>query len=108
MGQLSDAQTRLAQAQTTEEQTRNKLIMQQKDLKVAQARFKEVEKEVGQGQRNLEAKKSELVKLTTSVASIRWNAEEERKLESGLQEAKDSIRQNQQVCMLACISLSIY
>ena len=35
-------------------------------------------------------------------------SEEERKLESGLQEAKDSIRQNQQVCMPASISLSIY
>ncbi|VDB87086.1 unnamed protein product [Peniophora sp. CBMAI 1063] len=96
MGQLSDAQARLAQAQTREEQARNKLSMQQKELKGAQARFKEVEKEVGQGQRNLEAKKAELVKMTTSAASLRWSADEERKLETEFQEVKESIRQNQQ------------
>lgn len=103
MGQLSEAQARLAQVQTREEQARNKLGMQQKELKAAQARFKEVEKEVGQGAKNLDAKKAELSKMRTGVAGTRWSLEEENKLESGLQEAKASIRQHQQVSIRLCV-----
>jgi structural maintenance of chromosome 2 len=51
MGQLADAKAKLAQATAEEEQSRVKLGMSEKELKTLEGRWKEVEREVGDGKR---------------------------------------------------------
>ena len=93
MGQLADAKGRLAQAAAEEEQHRVKLAMSEKDLKAFGKRWKEVEKEAGEGTRNLQAKEREVEELRKKVDSCGWNADKERDGEFALRTAKSKVRQ---------------
>ncbi|KAI0075030.1 hypothetical protein K474DRAFT_1461296 [Panus rudis PR-1116 ss-1] len=92
MGQLADAKSRLAQAATEEEQSRVKLGMSEKELKTLQARWKEVEREAGEGKRQLEAMKGEVEKFKRKVAQSGWSTEREQETETALREARSEVR----------------
>ena len=93
MGQLADAKARLAQATAEEEQSRVMLGMSQKDLKALEKRWKEVEKEAGDGKRNLEAKKKEVDQLRKKAESSGWSKEKETQIEMNLRFARSEVRQ---------------
>lgn len=98
MGQLADAKAKLAQASTEEEQNRVKLGMTQKDLKSLEKRWKEVEKEAGEGRRNLEAKNNEVDALKKAVAACGWSTEKESESDIDIRRAKTEVRQYTEVC----------
>lgn len=98
MGQLADAKAKLAQASTEEEQNRVKLGMSQKDLKSLEKRWKEVEKEAGEGRRNLEAKNNEVDALKKAVAACGWSTEKESESDIDIRRAKTEVRQYTEVC----------
>jgi structural maintenance of chromosome 2 len=93
MGQLADAKARLAHSSAEEEQSRVKLGMAEKELKTLEGRWKEVEREAGQGKRNLEAMQAEVDKVRRKVAECGWNADMERDGEMALKTAKGNLRQ---------------
>jgi structural maintenance of chromosome 2 len=93
MGQLADAKARLAQATAEEEQMRVKLSMSQKELKSLEARWKEVEREAGEGARNLQAMKAEVEKCRRKIEACGWNAEMEQQRDIALRDAKGELRQ---------------
>lgn len=97
MGQLADAKARVAQASAEEEQSRVKLGMSEKDLKSLLGRWKEVEREVGDGKKNLEKMKSEVDQFKMKVRESGWSAEKEREGEAALRNAKDELRRYTQV-----------
>ena len=100
MGQLADAKARLAQASTEEEQSRVKLGMSEKELKTLEARWKEVEREAGEGKRNLEAMRAEIEKFRKKVAETGWSAEKEQEGEQALRAARNEVRQLTEVSAL--------
>ncbi len=53
MGQIADARARLAQAAAEEEQIRVKLEMSRRELGELEKRWKAVEREAGQGERDI-------------------------------------------------------
>jgi structural maintenance of chromosome 2 len=93
MGQLADARARLTQATTEEEQSRVKLASTEKDLKTLQARWKEVEREAGEGKRNLAAMKADVEKAKRKLESSGWNAEKEKEGETALRDARNEARE---------------
>lgn len=97
MGQLADAKGRLAQASAEEEQSRVKLGMSQKDLKALEKRWKEVEKEAGDGKRNLEAKQKEVDQMRKQIESTGWSKEKETQTEMSLRSARSEVRQATEV-----------
>jgi structural maintenance of chromosome 2 len=99
MGQLADAKARLAHATTEEEQTRMKLGMSEKELKALEARWKDVEREAGEGQRSLQAKKAEVESYRTKIASSGWNEDREKACDMALRNARDELRRHTEVCI---------
>lgn len=97
MGQLADARARLAQATAEEQQGRTKLASAEKDLKALQARWKDVEREAGEGKRNLAAMKTEVEKARRKLEQSGWNAEKEREGEANLRDAKNAVRDGTEV-----------
>ena len=93
MGQLADARARLAQATAEEQQSRTKLASAEKDLKTLQARWKDVEREAGEGKRNLAAMKTEVDKAKRKLEQSGWSAEREKEGETALREAKSAVRE---------------
>ncbi|OJA21244.1 hypothetical protein AZE42_02525 [Rhizopogon vesiculosus] len=93
MGQLADAKARMAQGSAEEEQNRVKLNMSEKELKALEAKWKDVEKEAGQGKRNLENMRAEAEKLKRRVADSGWSAEREQESQVSLATAKGQVRQ---------------
>lgn len=100
MGQLADAKARLAQASAEEEQSRVKLGMSEKELKTLEGRWKEVEREAGEGKKNLEVMKVTVEKFRKKVAECGWSADKEREGEIALRTAKGEVRQFTEVCRL--------
>lgn len=98
MGQLADAKARLAHATTEEEQTRMKLGMNEKELKALEARWKEVEREAGDGQRSLQVKKAEVESYRSKIASCGWNEDREKACDTALRNARDELRKHTEVC----------
>ena len=92
MGQLADAKAKLAQATAEEEQSRVKLGMSEKELKVLEGRWKEVEREAGDGKKNLEKVKAETEKFRRKVEESGWSAEKEREGVDALRVAKGEER----------------
>ena len=76
MGQLAEAKSRLSQATADEEQNRVKLGMAKKDLKALEGRWKEVEKEAGDGRKRLGEKEAEVERLRREVMKGRMEGEE--------------------------------
>ncbi|THH15903.1 hypothetical protein EW146_g4642 [Bondarzewia mesenterica] len=93
MGQLADAKARLAHATAEEEQSRVKLEMSKKELNALEARWREVEKEAGDGARRVEVMKVEVEKYRRKVTECGWSAEKEHAHETALKTAKAELRQ---------------
>jgi structural maintenance of chromosome 2 len=93
MGQLADAKARLAQATAEEEQVRVKLGMSERDLKTLAGRWKEVEREAGEGKKNLAVMKADVEKFRAKLAESGWNAEKDREGDMALRRAKGELRQ---------------
>ncbi|KAH9850422.1 condensin complex subunit SMC2 [Lenzites betulinus] len=92
MGQLADARTRSAQAAAEEEQSRVKLAMSEKELKSLEARWKAVEREAGEGARNLEEKRAEVEKCKKRIAETGWSTEKEQAHDTAIRSVKDEVR----------------
>ncbi|KAN0078383.1 RecF/RecN/SMC [Tylopilus felleus] len=93
MGQIADAKARQAQAAAKEEQNRLKLSMSEKELKVLEAKWKDVEKDAHQGQQNLVRMKGELDKLKRQLADCGWSAEQQQQCDIELRTARGEVRQ---------------
>ncbi|EMD35993.1 hypothetical protein CERSUDRAFT_156737 [Gelatoporia subvermispora B] len=92
MGQLADAKARLAHASTEEEQHKMELGMKENELKALQAKWKEVEREAGEGKKNLERMQAEVGKLRRKLADSGWDAEKQLEGENILKAAKAEVR----------------
>ena len=97
---MADSKARLAQASTEAEQSRVKLGMSEKELKTLEARWKEVEREAGEGKRNLEAMRAEIEKFRKKVAETGWSTEKEQEGEQALRAARNEVRQLTEVSAL--------
>ncbi|KAF7981509.1 hypothetical protein HWV62_33069 [Athelia sp. TMB] len=93
MGQLADAQARLAHAAAEEEQGRVKLSMGEKELAALEVRWSAVAKEAGDGKKKLENMRAEVEKFERRVAECGWSEEKEREGEAALRAAKAEVRQ---------------
>lgn len=107
MGQLAEARTRVAQAATEHEQCLMKLSMNEKELKTLQARWKEVEREAGDGKKQVESMRAEIEKFRRKIAETGWTVEREQQVEGALREARAAVRQLTEVTIslfliLAC------
>lgn len=92
MGQLADAKARLSQATAEEEQNRTKLTMSQKEMKALEARWKAVEREAGEGMKNLEIMRRDVEALRKKVEGCGWSEEKEQQAEMALRKAKEETR----------------
>ncbi|KAI0641717.1 condensin complex subunit SMC2 [Trametes meyenii] len=92
MGQLSDARTRAAQASAEEEQSRVQLTMAEKELKALEARWKAVEREAGEGARQLEAMRGDVDKMKRKIAETGWSNEKEQAHTVAIRDAKEEVR----------------
>ncbi|KAG5730192.1 Structural maintenance of chromosomes protein 2 [Termitomyces sp. T112] len=92
MGQLAAAKGRIAQGQAEEEQAKVKLGMSEKELKALEVRWKEVERDARDGQRNLEAKKTAVEEYRKRLERCSWNDERERASEEKLRNGKAAVR----------------
>lgn len=78
-----------------------KLGMSEKELKALEGRWKEVEREAGDGKKNLESGRAEIDKLKRKVNECGWSADKEREGEIALRTAKGEFRQFTEVsCLL--------
>jgi structural maintenance of chromosome 2 len=93
MGQLADAKARLAQASAEEEQCNVKLGMSEKELKTLEGKWKAVEREAGEGKKNLEAMVADVEKSKRKVAECSWSIDKEKEMEVALRTAKGNLRQ---------------
>ena len=91
MGQIAEARARLAQGTAEEEQNRLKLSMNEKDLKVLEGKWKDVEKDAHQGQQNLARMRGELDKLKRQVAECGWSAEQQQECDTELRTARGEV-----------------
>lgn len=105
MGQIADAKGRLAKASAEEEQTNCNLQMQQKELKVLEARWKEVERDAGDGKKKVEAMKGAVEQFRKKLITCGWNAEMEEALETKLNNLRTQVRDLKQVRVLTTPSL---
>jgi structural maintenance of chromosome 2 len=100
MGQIADAKARLAQAATEEERSRIQLGMSERELKILETRWREVEREAGDGKKNLDSKRVEVEKLRKKVDNCGWSEEKEQHGQAQLNAAKQQVRQLMEVCIL--------
>ena len=100
MGQIADARARLAQASAEEEQVRVKLDMSRRELAELEKRWKAVEREAGQGERDIKRMQAEVETLRKKAESTGWNDEKERASEETLRKAKDDAMRCTRVCAL--------
>ena len=89
MGQIADARARLAQASAEEEQVRVKLEMSRRELGELEKRWKAVEREAGQGERDIKRIQAEVETLRKKAESTGWNEDKEQASEETLRKAKD-------------------
>lgn len=93
MGQLADARSRVAQAVSEHEQRVMKRANTDKELKKLQDRWKEVEREAGDGRKQLQKMQTDVEKFRKAVAATGWTAEREQQVEDALREARSHLRQ---------------
>ena len=89
MGQIADARARLAQAAAEEEQTRMKLDMSRRELGELEKRWKAVEREAGQGERDIKKMQAEVESRRQKADATGWSVEKEQASEEALRRAKD-------------------
>ena len=106
MGQIADARARLAQAAAEEEQIRVKLDMSRRELGELEKRWKAVEREAGQGERDIKKMQVEVETLRKKADSTGWNEEKERVSVEALRNAKDDANRCTQVRALPCLFTS--
>ena len=82
-----------------------KLSMSQKELKALEARWKEVEREAGDGAKKIESLKLEVEKYRRKVKECGWSAEKEQEHEAALRTAKMELRQATEVWQHSCTSI---
>ena len=100
MGQIAGARARLPQASAEEEQVRVKLDMSRRELGELEKRWKAVEREAGQGERDIKRMQAEVETLRKKAESTGWNDEKERASEETLCKAKDDAMRCTRVCAL--------
>lgn len=103
MGQIADARARLAQAAAEEEQTRVKLDMSRRELGELEKRWKAVEREAGQGERDIKKMQVEVESLRKKADSTGWNEEKEHVSVEALRNAKNDANRCTQVRALSCL-----
>jgi structural maintenance of chromosome 2 len=89
MGQIADARARLAQAAAEEEQARVKLDMSKRELGELEKRWKAVEREAGQGERDIKKMQAEAESLQKKADATGWSTEKEQANDEALRRAKD-------------------
>jgi hypothetical protein len=89
MGQIADARARLAQAAAEEEQVRVRLEMSGRELGELEKRWKAVEREAGQGERDVKRMQADVEGLRKMADESGWNAEKEQASEEAMRSAKD-------------------
>ncbi|KAG6836670.1 hypothetical protein H0H93_005088 [Arthromyces matolae] len=92
MGQLATARARIAQGQAERKQCTVKLEMNEKELKTLQARWKEVERDARDGQKNLAVKKSAVDECRKKLEKCGWDEQKEKAGEEKMREAKAVVR----------------
>ncbi|KAF8621947.1 hypothetical protein AX15_007380 [Amanita polypyramis BW_CC] len=92
MGQIADARACAAQATTEEEQCRMRLGMAERELKTLEGRWKEVEREAGDGKKKIEKMKEAVEAYRASLARCRWNQELDNRHDAGLKEAREAVK----------------
>jgi structural maintenance of chromosome 2 len=97
MDQIADARARLAQAAAEEEQARVKRDMTRRELGELEKRWKAVEREAGQGERDIKKMQAEVESLRKKADGTGWSAEKEQASEEALHEAKDDAMRCTQV-----------
>jgi structural maintenance of chromosome 2 len=99
LGQMADAKARLAQATAEEEQTRRKLALREKELADLEVKWKNVEKEAGDGRKTLEIARIDLANVKKKVDTTGWNADKDAHLEEELRHAKANVRSAAEVSL---------
>lgn len=97
LGQIAEAKARLAQGAAEEEQNRLKLLMNEKELKALEAKWKDVEKDAHQGQQNLTRMKAELDKLKRQLVECGWSAEQQQQCDIELRTARGIVNERTEV-----------
>lgn len=97
LGQIAEAKGRLTQAAAEEEQNRLKLLMNEKELKALEAKWKGVEKDAHQGQQNLTRMKRELDQLKYQLAECGWSAEQQQQCDIELRTARGVVNERTEV-----------
>jgi structural maintenance of chromosome 2 len=92
MGQIADTRARAAQAAAEEEQSKVRLGMAEKELKTLEARWKDVEREAGDGKKKIEKMKQAVEACRTRLAGCRWNQDLENQGEATLREARNVVK----------------
>ena len=99
-GQIAGARARLAQVSAEEEQVRVNLDRSRRGLSELEKRWKVVEREAGQGERDIKRMQAEVETLRKKAESTGWNDEKERASEETLCKAKDDAMRFTRVCAL--------
>jgi structural maintenance of chromosome 2 len=92
MGQIADARARAAQSAAEEEQCKVRLGMAERELKALEARWKDVEREAGDGKKKVEKMKHAVETCRTRLASCKWNQELENQGEARLRDARNAVK----------------
>ncbi|KAJ7056661.1 condensin complex subunit SMC2 [Mycena amicta] len=92
LGQIAASKQQATQAAAEEKQNRTKLEMSDADLKNAQARWKAVEREAGDGKKKLETLRAAVESCRNKIAQSGWNQEKENESDGGLRELKAKVR----------------
>ncbi|TFY64728.1 hypothetical protein EVG20_g5851 [Dentipellis fragilis] len=92
MGQLAEARAQAARAVAEEEQTKAKLDMSRAELAKLQARWKAVEREAGEGERQLAEMKANVDQCRKRLSACGWSAESEHQREVAMRTAKAKVQ----------------
>ncbi|KAF8915928.1 condensin complex subunit SMC2 [Mucidula mucida] len=92
MGQITQAKTRITQADTEEEQLRTKLAMKQKEADELQKRWAAEERSAGDGKKKVEFLKKELANLQENLSRCGWTNEQEESLVEQIRNLRLEVR----------------
>ncbi|KAJ4470193.1 condensin complex subunit SMC2 [Lentinula aciculospora] len=93
MGQIADARARISQGAAEEEQARMNLELSQKELEVLEAQFKKVEKDAGEGKKQVETTRRALAHAQKQLAACGWTVEAEQEGETRAGQLRSQVRQ---------------
>lgn len=102
-GQLSEANTRLAQATTEEKQATFKLGVAQNELKDLEKKMKEFESQAAENKSTLAKMEKAVKDKQKDLANLNWSEEKEQELTERLNVARQAVRQLAEVSSLICI-----